>query len=167
MKKGPINGKCTVLTPPTESRRRLEMTEKFCYYPPPTESRRFPEIREHFCYYPPPPLNRDGFRRSQKISATTPPPTESRRLPEITENFCYYPPPPLNLGDLALHTKGAPSLGKSWICDCCRPTLRRTSLSPSFHLHTLPLTSTHETVPLSQFLPIQLDAQIFPMVAYA
>ena len=48
---------------------------------------------------PPPPLNRDGFWRPRKISATTPPhPTESGRLLEITENFCYYypPPPPLN-----------------------------------------------------------------------
>ena len=66
--------------PPTESRRCLEIREKFCYYPPPpTESRRLPEIRENFCYYPPPPLNRDAVWRSEKISATTPPPTESRR----------------------------------------------------------------------------------------
>ena len=47
---------------------------------------------------PPPPLNRVGFRRSRKNSATT--------------------PPPLNRFDLALHTKGAAPLGKSWICDC-------------------------------------------------
>ena len=106
--------------PPLKSRRVCEVTQKFCYYPPPTplnsdgfrrrqkmsattppltESRRLSDTTEKFCYYPPPPpLNRDGFRRSQKISATTPPPTDSRRL--------------------ALDTKGAPSLGKSWICDC-------------------------------------------------
>ena len=65
----------------------------------------------------PPPLNRDGFRRSEKISATTPPPLNRdgfRRSQKISATT----PPPLNLGDLALHTKGAPSLGKSWICDC-------------------------------------------------
>ena len=72
----------------------------------------------------------------RQIPGTTPP-TESRRLLETTEKFCYYPPPqwiasafgdhgkilllppphPLNRVDLALHTKGASPLGKSWICD--------------------------------------------------
>ena len=37
-------------------------------------------------------------------------------------------------------------------------------LSPSSRLRTLPL--LHETVPLSQFLPLQLDVQLFPVVAY-
>ena len=97
--KGPSNGKFMVLPPPTESRGLLEATgkENFCYYPP-TESRRLLDTMEKFCYYPP-PLNRVGFWRPRKNSATTPP-TESCRLGN--------------------HTKGAASLGKSWICDCIR-----------------------------------------------
>ena len=55
---------------------------------------------------PPPQLNRVGFRRPRKNSATT-------------------PPPPLNRVDLALHTKGAASLGKSWICDWILNILHR------------------------------------------
>ena len=54
-------------------------------------------VTEISWYYPLPPLNRAGFWRPRKNSATT--------------------PPPLNRVDLALHTKGAASLGKSWICD--------------------------------------------------
>ena len=65
-----------------------------------------------------------GGHGKEKFCATTPPPTESRRLLETTENFCY-PPPPLNRVDMAFHTKGAPSLGKSWICDCNILTRRK------------------------------------------
>ena len=83
------------IPPPNEARRRLEITENFCYYPPPHWIATASGDHRKFLLLPPPPLNRDGFRRSENISATTtPPPTESRRLPEITENFCYYPPPP-------------------------------------------------------------------------
>ena len=66
---------------------------------------------------PPPPLIAMPFGDDRKFLLLPPPATESRRRLETAENVCYYPPP-LNLGDLALHTKGAPSLGKSWICDC-------------------------------------------------
>ena len=86
--------------------------------PPPTESRRRLETTKKLCYYPPPPLNIDGFRRSQKISATSPPPPLNRDGFRRSQKFSATTPPPLNRGDLALHTKGAPSLGKSWICDC-------------------------------------------------
>ena len=55
----------------------------------------------------PPPMNRAGFWRPRKNSATTPPPTEPRRILETTEKFCHYPPP-LNRVDLALHTKENP-----------------------------------------------------------
>ena len=42
------HGKNPATTPPlpTEPRRLLEITGKFCYYPPPTESRRLSEITE-------------------------------------------------------------------------------------------------------------------------
>ena len=56
-------------------------------------------------WYYPPPLNRVGFRRPQKNSATTPP-TESRRLPETTEKFCYYPPPTESRRLGASHERG-------------------------------------------------------------
>ena len=105
--------------------KRAQLTKNSRYYPPPlisvrfrrprkisattppTESRRPSENTENFCYYPP-PLSRVGFGDHGKIAATTPP-TEPRRFPEITEKVCYYPPP-LNRVDLALNTKGAPSL---------------------------------------------------------
>ena len=59
-------------TPPTESGRLLEITENFCYYPPPLNRDGFWRSRK-ISATTPPPLNRDGFWRSRKISATTPP----------------------------------------------------------------------------------------------
>ena len=78
---------------PTRVTFRFEVTEKknSALLPPPhTESRRLLETTENFCYYPPHPLNRIGFSRSRKNSATT--------------------PPPLNRVDMALHTKAGPLL---------------------------------------------------------
>ena len=107
------------------------------YCPPPLNHMGFRGPRKNSATTPSPPLNHIGFRGPRKNSATTPPPpTESHRFSGTTEKFCYYPPPlnrvgfrgprkkfcyyppsPLNRVDLALRTKGAPSLGKSWICD--------------------------------------------------
>ena len=69
---------------------------------------------------PPPPLNHIGIRRPRKISATTPPPPPLNHIGirRPRKMSATTPPPPLNRVDLALGTKGAPSLGKSWICDC-------------------------------------------------
>ena len=58
----------------------------------------------------PPPLNRVGFRRPPKNSATTPPPLNRVGFRRPRKNSATTPPP-LNRVDLA-----AP-LGKSWICD--------------------------------------------------
>ena len=87
---------------------------------------------------PPPPLNRVGLRRRRwKISATPPPHWiasayggDHGRFPLLPPphwiasayggdhgRFPLLPPPPLSHVDLALRTKGAPSLGRSWICD--------------------------------------------------
>ena len=92
--RGPINGKLLASPPP----------------PPTDESRRPNESCASRRLYGdhgkilllPPPLNRVDSGRSRGNSATT--------------------PPPLNrVDDLALHTKGAAPLGKSWICDCVGP----------------------------------------------
>ena len=70
---------------------RSRKREILRYYPPPTESA-FGDNGK-FLLLPSPPLNRTGFLRSRKISATT-------------------PPPPLNRVDTALHTKAGPLLRK-------------------------------------------------------
>ena len=46
-----------------------------------------------------------------------------------------------------------------------RPVLFDAPLSPSSRLRTRPLLCTRNC-PLSQFLPLQLDVQLFPLVAY-
>ena len=57
----------------------------------------------------PPPLNRVGFWRPLKIMPLPPPPLNRAGFGDHGKF--------LNRVDLALHTKGAASLGKSWICD--------------------------------------------------
>ena len=88
---------CTCLAKLAYRMMNIAGDERTCgkYLSCASESGRFLEMRyEKFLLLPPPPpLNRDAFRRSGKMSATTPPPTESGRLLEIKENFCYYPPP--------------------------------------------------------------------------
>ena len=69
--------------------------------------------RKFLRYYPRPPLNRIGFWRPRKISATTPPPPPLNRIGfwRSRKNSATTPPP-LNRVDMALHTKAGPLLRK-------------------------------------------------------
>ena len=76
--------------------------------------------RKYSATTPPPPVNRVDSGRSGENSATTLPPLN--RVSTLGDHgkilLLPSPPPPLNrVDDLALHTKGAAPLGKSWICD--------------------------------------------------
>ena len=125
------------LSPASESGRFLEMGyEKSLLLPPPPPLNRagFWRSRKISATTPPPPLNRAGFWRSRKISATTPPPLNragfwrSRKISSTT------PPPPVSCcapprlpaPDPPLLTVLLILLSDVWlnICEWCKTNLR-------------------------------------------
>ena len=104
--------------PPFWKCKRAPSTKNECYPPPSLKRIGYWRPREICATTPPPPLKRIGYWRPREICATTPPPLKRIGYWRPRKISATTPPPPLNRIDLARDTKGAPSLGKSWICDC-------------------------------------------------